>query len=681
MDARDRSLGMGKNITRRDFIDGVAMTAAIGGLAAVPGQPSAAQAGPASGAFGRSPPEGANYPPMRWGIRGQEQAAADTAHVLRDGGSFPAAEETGETYDLIVVGAGLGGLSAAYYFRKQVPNSKILILDGCDDFGGHARRNEFTVDGRQLLTNGGTAGIWFPHTFTAEGKSLLEEIGVSYDRFHKAVAPELDLFNRWGLRPAAFFSKEVFGADRLVPGYPGLAGGAPSVPRGVTVPNAVPGPDLNWPDFLARAPLSVAVKRDLLRINTEQRDYLPGLTQAQKIERLRRISYNDYLLQVVRVDPGVITFIQYQMGGGSLNQGNGSDSFSAWYAYKRGNPGFAGMGLPPIRIASLVENDGAGEHVRLPDGNGGVARLLVRWLVPDSLPGSSMEDSIAPHVNYAALDRPTNAVRLRLHSTVVRVRHNGDPSSAKETIVTYVRDGRAYNARAGATVMACFNAVIPYLIPELPEDQKAALHLAVRKPRITTSVAVRNLRAHEKLGVANINCPGSYFSGINISNNPSLGQYRRGQTPNDPAILVLNDPNRVLEKPGLPPREQWRLGRYAAYEIPYETFERNVRDQLARALGPGGFDPARDIVGIMVNRWAHGYTTGMNELFDPDPPNPEDLYWIKGRKRFGRISIANCDAAAICLTQAGFQQSRRAVDELLDTYIRPDFDYHFAERV
>jgi spermidine dehydrogenase len=671
MNKKDRELGMDREITRRDFLEGVAFTVAGAALAnpseSMPDEPAAAISGAAS----------LNYPPMKTGIRGQDPGAVSVGHSLRDGKRLESAAETGETYDLVIVGSGMSGLSAAYYFRREQRNARILIIDGCDDFGGHARRNEFSVDGRQLLINGGTSGIWYPGTFTAAGKALLQDVGIHSDRYYARAHSESGLYAGWGLRPAAFFNEEMFGVDRLVPGFPGL-GHAP-----FDSPNVTPaGPTKNpatWQDFLARTPLSKGAKDSLLRIYTEQRDYLPGLTVPEKILKLRKMSYTAFLIDVAKVHPDTIAFIQYIIGGGSLSQGSGPESFSAMLAYKRGHGGFSGMGLPAeIRIASLVDNPSAGEHIFLPDGVAGVARLLIRSLIPQALPGFSMEDSIIPHVNYDLLDDPGNAVRIRLRSMVVRVRHDGEPDAANEVVVTYLQDNRPRNVRARAVILSCFHGIVPYLCPELPEGQRAALHMAVRKPRITTSVALRNLRAFEKLGAANIACPGSFFSAINLNQNPSLGPFVRGQSPADPAVISLRDPNRILEHPGLPPRDQWRAGRAAALAISFETFERNARNQLARALAGGGFDPARDIAGIMVNRWGHGYATGGNELYDPDW-RPDELPWVKGRQRFGRIAIANSDSAGICLTQAAFEQSNRAVNEILNNVVRPMFDFDYAE--
>jgi len=679
MDDKDRELGMGSEITRRDFLDGVALTvggAAVGSALGI-GVNESASAAPAAADTASI---GATYPPMRQGFRGFEPAAIDAGHAIRDGKVAAGAVDLDETYDLVVVGSGMAGLSAAYFYRRQIPHSKVLIIEGCDDFGGHARRNEFSVDGHQLLMNAGTFAIWYPNTFTAEGKQLLKDIGVDNERWYRAADAQPNPLRDLNLRPAMFFSKETYGVDRLVTDYP--SGHAP------TGPAAADGHQ-SWEEFLAKTPFSKGAKAGLLKLYTGKQDYMPGLSTEQKIQRLRKMSYTDYLLKVANIHPDAVALIQNQGGGGSNNQAAGPDSFSAWYAYRRAAPGFEGLGLPPgLAVPGYTQAPGIsnltrdpGRHVIFPDGNASVARLLVRWLIPGTLPGTTMEDSIAARVNYAQLDRPENAVRLRLSSTVTRVKHLGDPASAKEVEVSYLRDGKIYRIRSSAVVMACFNAIVPYLCPELPEAQKEGLHWAVRKPLVTTAVAVRNWRAFQKLGVSNISCPNMFFTSIGLNQKVSLGNFRNPTHPDEPIIITMGLSNAILEQPGLPtPHDQWRAARAKLQSISFETFERNIRTQLARVLGPGGFDPARDIAGIMINRWGHAYAGGSNELYDPDWTNRSDAPWVMGRKRFGRITISNSDAAAISLTQAAFQQSNRAVNELIDDVVRPVFDFHFAER-
>ena len=569
-------------------------------------------------------------------MRGSHPGSFEVAHSLRDAKTWAAAEDTRERYDLVVVGGGLSGLAAAYFFRKAVgPDATILILDNHDDFGGHAKRNEFRHGNRTLIGHGGTQSIEAPNTYTLEGRMLLQDIGVDAERFHKATAPDRNLYGSMGLRRAVFFDKETFGVDRLVGPAPRFSGE----------------PDLAaWAAFLAKAPLSDAARKDILRLYSEKRDYLPGRTRDEKVRRLQAISYQDYLLNVVQVSPDVIPFFQ-QSALGWANGAGGIDSYSAWGCFCLGRfPGLDGLGLGTRPRHASVQDPG--ETIHFPDGNGTVARLLVRWLLPKALPGTTMEDAVTARVDYAKLDEPTSSARIRLNSTVVRVRHDGDVGRAREVEVTYVRGGKAFRVRAAACVMACYNAIVPYLCPELPAAQKTALHMAVRQPIVYTNVVIRDWKAFQKVGASSIFCPGGYHHTINLDAAISLGAYRCARTPDEPVVLHLE---REPLKPGLPVRDQFRAGRADLLETSFETFERKIRDQLGRALSDGGFDPARDIEAITVNRWPHGYAAGQNTLYDPDWSD-EELPWVVGRRRYGRITIANSDAAAICLTQAAFDQ-------------------------
>lgn len=673
MNQQDLDLGMDANITRRDFIDGVALTAA--GVVAA----SAAGAAASLPASAAAPAIGADYPPMRVGLRGFDPAAIDAGHALRDGKPFDPGTDTGEVYDLVVVGAGMAGLSAAYFYRKEFRNSKVLVLDGCDDFGGHARRNEFNVNGRQLLANGGTFTIHYANTFPPEGKELMRDIGVDIERFIKTMDSQTSPMVALDLRSAMFFNKEKYGSDRLVTDSPGLP--LAFTAETGSLPGSAPARQSRR-EFLAKTPFSEAAKADFLRLYEEKKDYMAGISTEEKVRQLKKMTYIDFLKNVVGMREEVLAYVQNAGGTGGNNQAAGPETFSAWYAYRRYSPGFEGMGLPEgARQISNIEKD-AGRRVTFPDGNAGLSRLLVRWLVPEALPGTTMEDSVAARVKYDMLDRPGNDARIRLSSTCIRARHLGDPLTAKEVEVTYLRDGRPYRVRAGAVVMACFNAIVPYLVPELPEAQKAALHLAVRKPLVSTAVAIRNWRAFQKLGVANISCPGMFFTGIALSVKYSIGDYKTPSNPDEPIIVTMNLSPDILEMPnsGLPPREQWKGARAQLLATSFETIERNIRSQLDRVLGPGGFSSRRDIAGIIVNRWGHAYAGGANELYDPDWSHRMDAPWVVGRRQFGRIAISNSDAAAVSLTQAAWAQSHRAVKEIVTNIVRPVYDFHWSER-
>jgi spermidine dehydrogenase len=285
----------------------------------------------------------------------------------------------------------------------------------------------------------------------------------------------------------------------------------------------------------------------------------------------------------------------------------------------------------------------------------------VRSLIPDSAPGHTMEDIVTARVNYARLDDPGHPVRIRLNSTAVAAKHVGDPSTAKEVEVTYLTNGKARKVRAANCVLACYNCVVPYLCPEMPEKQKAGLAYAVKQPLVYTNVQIRNWIAFQKLGISYIYSPGGYFCSTTLDFPVSLGDYKFPSSPEEPCLLHLV---RTPCSPGLPCKDQFKAGRYELFTTPFETFESKIHDQLGRMLGAGGFDPARDIQAITVNRWPHGYAYEYNSLFEPlDRPESERPCVI-GRQPFGRITIANSDSDGHAYTNIAIDQGFRAVEEL-----------------
>jgi spermidine dehydrogenase len=287
---------------------------------------------------------------------------------------------------------------------------------------------------------------------------------------------------------------------------------------------------------------------------------------------------------------------------------------------------------------------------------------LVRSLIPGAVPGGSMEDVVTARADYSKLDQADAKVRLRLNSTVVHVQHfETSANSPQDVEVTYIRSGKLQSVRAKNCVLACYNMMIPYLCPELPEKQKAALAYLVKTPLIYTHVALRNWTFFSKLGIRQIVAPGSFHTHTALDFPVSIGAYQFPRRPEEPMVLFML---RTPCRPGLPMRDQYRAGRVELMGTPFATFERNIRDQLGRMLGATGFDPAPDIEGITVNRWAHGYAYTPNSLFDPDWKQDEKP-WVIGRKSFGRIAIANSDAGANAYTNEAIDQAHRAVTELL----------------
>jgi len=613
----ERELGLDRPIARRDFIGGMAVA---GGLLSSSAAAAYQAPSPAAGA----------YPPLLTGLRGQYPGSFEAAHQARDGnfaGDVPA-EDSGEHYDLVIVGGGISGLSAAHFYRQALGDDrKILIIDNHDDFGGHAKRNEFVHKGRTILGYGGTMSIESPFPYSFASKKLLADLGVdltSYGRY------ETNAYA--GLGAATFFDKQHFAADRLVTG----TGKKP------------------WADFFAEAPLSPAVRADLIRLFTEKRDYLPSLDPNAKAAALRHISYQDFLLKHAGLLP---ESLPYFAGQGYRNNKR-VDTVPAWeVALGKRSPGFAGMALPGQITAEA-------QHFHWPDGNASVARLLVSRLVPGVFAGPlDQEKVVLARANYAALDNPTNPTRIRLDSMVIRVDPIGPAgrTTEKAVRVVYVRGGKRVAVTGANAILACFNNIIPYLVPTLPEAQKTALHYASKVPMQYTNVLLTNWRPWAALGIKSIHAPNGYHTTAALDTPMNIGGYASAMTPDEPMVIhMVRNPN----APGLPRKEQNRIGRADMLATDYATIEREIRAQMQRMLGSAGFDAARDIAAITVNRWPHGYSYTYDTLGDPDMPD-ELRPHVLGRQSFGRIAIANADAAASAFTNTAIDMADRAVQECL----------------
>ena len=653
MDQRDDDeLGMNCPITRRDFMNGVALAA---GSLALP-----------LSTFASSEADREDYPPARMGMRGSHPGSFEAAHRLRDGShpDFGSAVSTDETYDLVIVGAGLSGLAAAHFFQRDAGRPvRVLLLDNHDDFGGHAKRNELTYQGRSLVLNGGTLEIESPDRYNQSARQVLSDIGVDLQRYVKDNAETSKLYASLGLRDGYFFDKGTFGADRLVVGSKDVEdGGQPFSEESVR-----------------GMPISERAKRDLLRLyDPRQPDYLQGLSAAQKKERLATMSYRDYLLQVAKVDPQTYWFFS-GMGRGVFCVG--ADALPALFAWQmlggRGG-GFDGLGLDPSADGLLADLPG-GQHgrqkegtmtVHFPDGNATLARLLVRKLIPEAVAGRTMEDMGTARVDYSRLDSPGNATRLRLNSIVLNVRHESG-NSGKEVVVRYVNRDKLYAVRGRACILACWNMVIPYIAPELPAAQREALAYNVKAPIVYTNVFLRNWQPFARLGIQAVKCPTMYHDSIALAEPRDLGNLLHSKSPDEPIAIRMT---RMPGAPGLPRKDQHRIGRAELLNTSFETFEREIRGQLVRVLGAGGFDPKRDIAAIAVNRWPHGYSYTYNSLYDPLEwvfTESNDRPCVRARQPFGLISIANADAAASPHTDAAFLEAHRAVEEVLERRTYP----------
>ena len=625
-------------ITRRDFVNGTLMVA---GSSMLPLE--------ASGQAAMAALSPSYYPPARTGLRGSHPGSNEAAHERAWGGrsDWGPTTKLSETYDLIVVGGGLSGLSAAYFYQQEHGrDKKVLILDNHDDFGGHAKRNEHTVAGHTLLGEGGSESLEYPHEFRETVRGLMQDLGVDMDRFKTAY--DSDFYKRHGLGAVTYFNKQTFGQDKVVKhpfcDYPGFVEGLLR-------------PTLSDEEAVQQTPLSDKGKQQLLRV-LKGGQHVLNVPKEELRKYINTHSYFDYLQNTLGVDdPGVLkmarrTNMDYGGGGTdmmsirqALSSGSmGSDPYDAWPdALEEGD------------YQKYVNKDGGTyseqypfiEHY--PDGNATLARSLVKKLVPDVGPGETAEEIVLSRFNYAELDKPGNSARVRLNSTVVNVQHVGDPNSSSDVLVNYINDHTSYQVKAKGVVMACYSMMTPHIVPDLPAEQDAALRKLSKVPLQYTTVGVTNWRAMKEMGIGMAMCPGNIHQVVGMDYPVSMGGYEFTKTPDDPCILHMRSAP-VGDTVGAPRVEQYREARYKMLGLQFKDYEDEIREHLGGMLPEELFNFDKDVKSISINRWGHAYAHG----------NPGAV----GRQPFGRITIANSDSVGGSSMPAAVGQARRAVKEL-----------------
>ena len=620
----DKKLGMQRAITRRDFVQGVAVTAGAALQAGALGSSGVATASTSVSAAAQGA-TAADYPPIKTGMRGSHPGAYEIAHALaRDGTKFPDPELTGEHFDLIVVGAGISGLAAAHYYQQRFgPNSRILLLENHDDFGGHAKRNEFHQSGEMVLSLGGTHNLeWWK--FSEAVNMLLSDLGIDTQAMRREMTFEYgrDAPNS----PAMWFDTDTYGESRLISNF--------SLRNHLTR------------EQIDQIPISVEGRKSLLRLYSGDISH-SKLSEAELETLLSEISYPDFLREYAGLtEDAVQLFDKDQHGSYGLEMRALSAAEAIWEGY----PG-----------AHLFGQDWEVDDFQYPvamwpDGNASLARLLVAKLIPEVAPEADALNIAAANFDYSQLDQSANNVRLRLNATVVNTENTETGVS-----VTYASSGKIHRVTAKHSVLACYHSIIPHLCPSISETQKDALKYQVKMPLVLTNVLIRNREALDKLGIDAVSCPGRLHGRLFLFQGIHTGGY---ESKGDAVSLVfwgsVSPPEDAIDL-----RSQLRGSRQKLLELSLEDFEREVRSVLDELLSPVGFDVAEDVLAITVNRWPHGYAYEYMQLWDPKWAPGEAPHEI-ARQRFGSITIANADAGASAYTHVAIDEAYRAVDELAE---------------
>ncbi len=610
----DSELGMDRKISRRDLLQ-KSVAAGIGGSLAT--QVSAESAAATT-----------SYPPTLTGLRGSHPGSFELAHALRDGSQFSAAQQDQQHFDLIVVGAGISGLAAAYYYRQRYGNdARILLLENHDDFGGHAKRNEFHQGGTMRLSLGGTHNLehW---DFSKTVWSLLEELGINVTAMLKQQEFAYGTTAKNG--NAMWFDQQTYGTDKLVAPY--------------TLEWWQPGTAF---DCIEQFPLSEQAKSELRALFKNNNNVFAGQSAAEVNAYLARISYPQFLRRHAGLSQEAIQIFSNSQHG-------------AWGIELSALSAREGLesGLPGLNLIGRAHEADAWEYpvAMFPDGNASLARLLVQRLIPAIAPGTTANNVAVARFDYRRLDQPRASVRLRLNATVVNAMN-----TASGVAITYAHQGQVRQVRGKHCVMACYHSILPYLCPDLPEQQKEAQRYQVKIPLVLANVLLRSSRAMDQLGIDNVACPGRMFGHLFLAKGINTGGYSHPMQDSGSVPLVFwgsisPDPSATDLK------AQLRSSRKKMLELSLKDYEREIRTVLHGLLGRAGFDVKRDVLAITVNRWPHGYSYAYMDLWDADVRESNAPHLL-ARQQHGNITFANADAAAYAYTQAAIEQAHRAIGE------------------
>ncbi|MDK4681000.1 NAD(P)-binding protein [Kingella negevensis] len=573
------------------------------------------------------------YPPALTGLRGDNDGSQNHAHgVALRGKNHTLPEKISEQYDLVVVGSGISGLSAAYYYQKAQPQAKILIIDNHADFGGHAIRNEFTVDGKQLITYGGSENVDSPETKYSEVASqLLRELGIDYKKFNQYFDQTL-YKEKWQLKRGTYLAEKTFGKAAMIIGQTDVR----------NKDNA---------EIIAKFPFSEEDKRALTEIYTKPQDYLKGKSKRQRQKYAETTSYKTFLAERVKLSE---TSLKYLQNLSSDYWGHDISAISVSEALENHYPGVQNLGLPKPDF----DPDAEPYIYHFPDGNASIARLLVHKMIPNITQdkADTMEDIVTAKFQYDQLDLPTNNVRIRLNTTALLL-ENKDDGVAVACMEKDKQD--LYRIQAKKCIYAGFAPLAARLIKEMPEAQKTAMLSGVRIPMIYTKVALKNAHAFKKLGIYAFYMPDQPYCGMMLDFSVNMGNYRAPQTPDEPIVLHMIGIRTALD--GSTARDKYRAGRRQLASQSQDTLKQEVIEQLRPIYALAGENVDDAIADMTINRWAHGYSYEQVGLFDSDEATESTTKTMQ--KSVGNIYLANSDVAWMPYVQNAIDQGHRAAQE------------------
>ena len=645
-DKKARELGLDRLISRRDLLHGIGMTTAA--LATYGSSLPRVSFATTNQLPSYSPEKDPDYyPPAKTGLRGSHVGSFESAHAHAwTGKTWGKSIDLNEEYDLIVVGGGISGLTAAYAYQQKTsdPNVKILIIDNHDDFGGHAKRIEFTHDGKTYMGPGGSVMMETPY-FSEQSKKLLRDIGVSFERLEPGQVGDFRL-RAFDLNPSICFDKEKYGkavtlTDDIQPMNRKNKDG-----------------EFNLVKHIPDMPIPEAAKKELHDFLTSTRDVFEDLSEVERKSALHSMSYNTFVTKYCGLSQDTADHIFTRQSSALIGLTTECTPLSQAFHWA-GLPGLHVMGDQGRKIQEEIDNMPPLEGHYGPDGNAIITRNLVRQLVPAVTEAKTMEELTTARLNYAKLDDEESNVRIRLNSTVTSIK-NVDKGS--RVAVSYVRGDESYRVKAKHCIYAGWHMYLPHICPELPVEQQHALKANVKMPFISVGVFLRSGKPLLELGSGSFYFPGRILHEC-LAYGRSLGDHKQGLNAEEPVIIYMIG-GMVNPHSGLNPQDQHSQGQAELLSMEFEDYEVEVREQLASLFDSTSFNVREDIIGLTVNRWPHGYSRQYNSLFDPDYEEGERPHEI-ARKRFGRIAIANSDASYVALCNTAIDEGLRAVDDLV----------------